>query len=59
MRALLLVVPDLAALDASDRVGRGEWTGPARAARAAAFAALGLFAAGALGGLGVRARRVP
>jgi hypothetical protein len=64
IRGLLGILPDLPALDASDRVARGEWAGAglrgkARLLDAARLAALGLLCAGALGGLGVRLRRTP
>jgi hypothetical protein len=61
MRGLLGVVPDLPALDASDRVARGEWAGAgqARIRDAATLAACALLLAAALGGLGVLLRRMP
>jgi len=64
MRAILEVLPDLPALDASDRVARGEWAGAglgrsARLAGALRLAAVGLACAGALGGIGVFLRRTP
>ncbi len=61
MRGVLGIVPDLPALDATDRVARGEWAGVGRprARRAAAFAAVALLLAAALGGLGVLVRRTP
>jgi len=61
MRGLLGVLPDLPALDPSDRVARGEWagSGKARLLGAARLAALGLLCAAALGGLAVRLRRTP
>ncbi len=61
LRALLRIVPDLPALDASDRVARGEWAGlgPSRAGRSATFAALALVCAAVLGGVGVFLRRAP
>jgi len=62
MRGLLGLLPDLPALDASDRVARGEWAGGgvgALLSRAARLAAVGLLCAGVLGGLGVLLRRTP
>lgn len=67
MRALLAAVPDLPALDASDRVARGEWAGAGapgreslgRLGRAALVALVALLGAAAIGGLGVFLRRTP
>jgi len=61
MRGILEVMPDLPALDATDRVARGEWAGVGRtrAKHAAAFAAVALTLAAAFGGLGVLVRRTP
>jgi hypothetical protein len=64
MRGLLRIVPDLPALDATDRVARGEWAGTglgggARLPRSALFSAFGLLGAATLGGLGVFLRRMP
>jgi hypothetical protein len=71
MRTLLFAVPDLPALDASDRVASGEWAGAGeprpgdaglakalgRLGRAATVAAVALALAAVLGGLGVLLRR--
>ncbi|HEX5137038.1 MAG TPA: hypothetical protein VFY93_08710 [Planctomycetota bacterium] len=61
MRAVLGILPDLPAFDASDRVARGEWAGSRlkRFLGAAQLLGMGLLLAAALGGLGVRKRRAP
>jgi hypothetical protein len=73
LRGLFGILPDLPALDASDRVARGDWTGAGirwhpdaaylpvggRLLDAARLAALGLLCAAALGGIGMRFRRTP
>lgn len=57
MRTLLGAVPDLPALDTSDRVARGEWAGAGRLPDALPFAGVALLLAAALGGVGVFLRR--
>lgn len=61
MRGILTIVPDLPALDASDRVARGEWAGVGRSRveKAATLAVFALLCAAALGGIGVLVRRTP
>jgi len=57
VRAVLVVVPDLAALDATGTVALGEWLDGTRAGRGALLLAEALLVATAAGGLGVRLRR--
>jgi len=57
VQAVLVVVPDLAALDATGTVALGEWLDGTRAGRGALLLAEALLLATAAGGLGVRLRR--
>jgi hypothetical protein len=58
LRSLLAAVPDLHALDASARAARGEWVGWGGARGAAPLLLGALAVACALGGAGVRLRRL-
>jgi len=58
-RALLAALPDLGALDRTDRVALGEWTGPGATSRALLCLTAALALAAGVGGLGVYLRRTP
>jgi hypothetical protein len=59
LRGALAVLPDLDALDRTDRVATGEWTGLRGAARGTLILALACAVAGGLGAIGVHLRRTP
>lgn len=59
LRGALAVLPDLDALDRTDRVATGEWTGVHGAGRASLILAIACVVAGGLGAVGVHQRRTP